>query len=227
MIRVIASDFGPIVIDEDPGTFHARPFTGARSLWIPKLTPQRTLVLGSSQKSTAIDADALTQRGISLASRRSGGGAVLVSSDDLVWFDVVLGSDDPLFVRDVGRSFDWIGQVCQRALASLGAQTTMHTGRLEHSRWSRDVCFAGRGPGELMLDGRKVVGMSQRRTRDAARIQVAILRRWDGELHASLLARPADVREQAAAELINAATGIPHAGDDILTAVYAELRHLT
>ncbi|MFT7473435.1 MAG: lipoate-protein ligase A, partial [Verrucomicrobiales bacterium] len=164
---MISPGFGPIVIDEDPTTFHARPFAGARSLWIPKLTPQRTLVLGSSQKSTSIDAEALAQRDISLATRRTGGGAVLVSSDELVWFDVVLGSDDPLFVLDVGRSFDWIGQVCQRALASLGLQTTMHTGRLEHSRWSRDVCFAGRGPGELMLDGRKVVGMSQRRTRDA------------------------------------------------------------
>jgi lipoate---protein ligase len=37
--------------------------------------------------------------------------------------------------------------------------------------WSELVCFAGIGPGEVMLDGRKLVGLSQRRTRDGVRIQ--------------------------------------------------------
>ena len=226
MFSVTIAGFEPIAIDEDPGTFHARPFTGRRSLWVPRLSPHRTLVLGSSQKTASVDENALARRGVSLATRRSGGGAVFVSSEDLVWFDVVLGSDDPLFVHDVGRSFDWIGQLCQRALSSIGVQTVMHTGSLEHSRWSRDVCFAGLGPGELMLDGRKVAGMSQRRTRDAARIQVAILRRWDAELHAEVLAQPDEVRAQAAIELADVATGLPHESNEILSAIYAQLAEL-
>ena len=37
--------------------------------------------------------------------------------------------------------------------------------------WSDLVCFAGLGPGEVLLDGRKLVGLSQRRTRNGVRIQ--------------------------------------------------------
>lgn len=214
-------------IDEDPATFHARPFDEAsRSLWIPRLSEHETLVLGSSQKPDTVDIAALREQGVDLAGRRSGGGAVLVSRADLVWFDVVLPGTDPLWTADVGRSFDWLGDVCQRALAELGVDTELYGGRLQHSPWSRRICFAGLGPGELTVGGKKLVGMSQRRTRTAARLQVAILRRWDGPRHASLLALPEHEREQAAKDLSNAATGIPHAPEAIHQAIQTQLATL-
>jgi hypothetical protein len=46
-------------------------------------------------------------------------------------------------------------------------------------RESDVVCFAGLGPGEVTRYGAKVVGISQRRTRHAARFQCAVLARWD------------------------------------------------
>jgi hypothetical protein len=56
--------------------------------------------------------------------------------------------------------------------------------------WSELVCFAGTAPGEVLLDGVKLVGLSQRRTRRGARFQCAINRRFDGELLVELLAAP-------------------------------------
>lgn len=221
---VITSGFLTQHIDEDPGTFHARAFADApRSLWIPKLSPSPTLVLGSSQKADTVNAEVLVRNEVQLASRRSGGGAVLVSSEDLVWFDVVLPTTDPLWTPDVGRSFDWIGLACQRALAEIGVSAELHTGPLQHSHWSRRVCFAGLGPGELTLAGKKLVGMSQRRTRAAARIQVAILRRWDGARHASFLALDGHEQERAATDLENVATGIDHSPNQILNAIQEQL----
>jgi hypothetical protein len=45
--------------------------------------------------------------------------------------------------------------------------------------WSSLVCFDGFGPGEVLLDGRKLVGMSQRRTRTASRLQCCWYRTHD------------------------------------------------
>lgn len=142
-----------------------------------------TLVLGSSQTPDDLDHLQLQRDGVAIARRRSGGGAVLVSTDDLVWFDVVIDENDPLWSPDVGRSFDWLGKAVQHALLELGVETDRHVGRLVRSAWSDRVCFAGLGPGELTIDGRKLVGMSQRRTRSSARMQVAVLRRWDPVRH--------------------------------------------
>lgn len=216
--------FEPISVDASPEAFHHLPFdVDARALWVPTLTNPRTLVLGSSQSADSIDQDYLTTKNIALATRRSGGGAVLVSPDDVVWFDVVLPTTDPLWHHDVSRSFDWLGNAVQRALLELDVTTELYIGPLVSTNWSRRICFAGLGPGELTMNGRKLVGMSQRRTRHASRIQVAILRRWDSQEHANMLQLDDTERAQAAAELREVATGIPHSPTEILNAVFTEL----
>lgn len=178
--------FTPTPIEEDVETFHHRHFGGTgRTLWLPTLEPTPTLVLGSSQTDDDLDHSRLEHEGIAVVRRRSGGGAVLVSADDLVWFDVVIDDDDRLWSADVGRSFDWLGEAVHDALFHLGVDTERHTARLIRSAWSDRVCFAGLGPGELTVDGRKLVGMSQRRSRSSARMQVAILRKWDAHRHKS------------------------------------------
>jgi hypothetical protein len=49
------------------------------------------------------------------------------------------------------------------------------------------VCFASVGPGEVVRGGSKVVGVSQRRTKDAARFQCTVFRSIDVALYSSLL----------------------------------------
>ena len=194
---------------ESVEAFHHRPIEATgRQLWVPTLDVRRTLVLGSSQNEASIDPARCRRAGIAIVRRRTGGGAVLVSAEDLIWFDLVIGRDDPLWMADVSRAFEWVGATCTAALARLGVHTEMHTGALRSTPLSPAICFAGLGSGELTLDGRKLVGISQRRTRTHARFQVAVLRQWSGTTHADLLAVPAVERDAIATVLDAAAIGI-------------------
>jgi lipoate-protein ligase A len=85
--------------------------------------------------------------------------------------------------------------------AALGAEAKVHPGPMVTSAWSSLVCFAGLGPGEVTVGGRKAVGISQRRTRDAAGFQCAAYSRWDPAALAALLALPAGVRRSVATDL--------------------------
>jgi hypothetical protein len=92
------------------------------------------------------------------------------------------------------------------------------------TRWSRLVCFAGLGPGELTDEqGRKVVGMSQRRTAGVARFQCAVLARWEPAPLLALLALESAERAAAAADLAEAAGGL---GADLGRLFAAFLRQL-
>lgn len=155
----------------------------ARAVWLVDVDGP-TLVLGSTQ------ADVASVPGISVVRRRSGGGAVLVGRDSVVWAEVLLPAGDRLWSADVGRAFWWLGDVWARALGSLGLDARVHRGALVSGPWSRAACFAGLGPGEVTVAGKKVVGISQRRTRDAARFQCAALLRWDAEGTAAALGLP-------------------------------------
>jgi lipoate-protein ligase A len=130
------------------------------------------LVLGSAQAASDADTARLDAAGVGLVRRRSGGGAVFVAPAGQVWLDVHLPADDPLLDADVGRSAWWLGERWVEALVAAGAGTPshyeVHRGAMQTSRWSRVACFAGLGPGEVTVDGRKLVGISQRRDRRGA-----------------------------------------------------------
>ena len=57
------------------------------------------------------------------------------------------------------------------AAPDLAGRLAVHRGPLESTAWSSTICFDGLGPGEVTLDGEKLVGLSQRLTREAARFQ--------------------------------------------------------
>src|SRR5204862_2621651 len=111
----------------------------------------------------------------------------------------------------------WLGAAWAAGLTACGvAGATVHRGGLGRTAWSDRACFAGLGPGEVTLVGRKVVGISQRRTRHAARFQCVALARWDPEALAALLVAPPG---HARAELGGVATGVAVALDDMAAAV--------
>jgi hypothetical protein len=130
-----------------------------------------TLVLGSAQPDPVIHPGIGTAE-FDIARRASGGGSVLVSPGRQVWIDVWLPKGDPLWDDDVVRSSRWLGSAWSRALCDLGSRAQdldVHRGRLMRTRWSDLICFAGLGPGEVSWRNRKLVGLSQRRTRAGAR----------------------------------------------------------
>ncbi|MBI1845298.1 MAG: hypothetical protein HYR89_11930 [Actinobacteria bacterium] len=184
---------------------------------------QPALVLGSAQPVTDVDAAAIDRQGVELVRRRSGGGAVLLVPDEVVWVDVVVPRGDRLWCDDVGRAFHWLGEVWIEALGGLGFHGVSHEGPLACSPWSRRVCFAGVGAGEVLVGGRKVVGISQRRGRIAARFQCAVLRRWDPGAVVGLMAMNELEKEEALMGLREVAAGIDAPADDIETALINSL----
>jgi lipoate-protein ligase A len=171
------------------------------------------LVLGSTQRADAVDEAAARRAGVDVARRRGGGGAVLVRPRQLVWVDVFVPSGDPLWRADASVAFHWVGQAWVDALAAVGVRAAWHHGPLVCTPWSRLVCFGGIGPGEVTVDGRKVVGLSQRRTRAGALFACAALLAWDPAAIAELLRADIDVGalESAAAGLDVDATALERA----------------
>lgn len=164
------------------------------------LEPTSTaVVLGSTQPASVLVS------GTPAVRRRSGGGAVLMEPGGLVWVDVFVPAGDPLWEADVGRAFAWLGDAWAGA---IGADATVHAGPLVTTPWSRLVCFAGLGPGEVTVADAKVVGMAQRRTRAGALFQCAALREWRPERLVVRLALDPEDRRRATEELAGAGRGV-------------------
>jgi len=146
-----------------------------------------SVALGSTQREGVLDADVVAANGLAVTRRHSGGGLVVMMPGDVLWIDVVIAAGDPLWRTDVGEAFVWLGRVWAEALADLGHDAQLHRGGPRYAELGRAICFAGLGSGEVTVEGRKVVGMSQRRTRGWARFQCLVHRRFDPVLSRSLL----------------------------------------
>lgn len=188
-----------------PGAFADPP-----SRLVRLLNPtDRVVILGSSQPSADIDMSRAKARGIGVARRRTGGGAVLVGPGLVKWVDVFVPAGDPLWDDDVGRASWWLGSAWADALkeAGVGSGEVWHGG-LVRTAWSSRVCFAGVGPGEVVVEGRKVVGISQRRTRVGALFQCAVPIVWDPAVLLDVMALDEAVRLNASRLLPGVALGI-------------------
>lgn len=194
-----------------------------REVWVMR-PAAGAVVLGSGQRPGSVDATAARRRGLTVLRRRSGGGVVLVAPADLLWVDVVVPRSDPLWHPDTGRSFLWLGELWRRALDRLGIVAEVHEGRYDPGAWGSLVCFAGRGPGEVFVAGRKVIGLSQRRTAAGARFQCGVLLRWDPAALADLLVLPAAQRRTLEGDLAACAAGLDRSGNLILETLLDALR---
>lgn len=147
------------------------------------------LVLGSNQPDDTVDVDACGRAGVEVVRRRSGGGAVLLIPAEVTWFDVIVPRGGPGWASDIHAPMRWLGEHLAAVLADRVAGTVaVHAGPFVPTRWSPVVCFDGRGVGEVFVDGAKLVGISQRRMRHAARLQCCWYSAYDSERLRSLLA---------------------------------------
>jgi lipoate-protein ligase A len=129
------------------------------------------IVLGSAQR--------LASPGTAL--QRSTGGGAVSCDDHYLMLDVVLPRGHPLVIDDVGRSYRWLAQALLQALEARGAElravTPAEVAALPPADRvvARLACFAGTGTYELVTsgDGRKLVGLAQRRRGGAALLQAA------------------------------------------------------
>lgn len=204
------------------GELHGRPLDPGRGRRVEVLEATGpALVLGSTQPEFTVDPVVARATGTEVVRRRSGGGAVLLLPGRATWVDVTIGRDDPLWDDDVAVAFHWLGRAWAGAARRLGVEATVHTGPMLESPWSRRVCFAGLGAGEVVVDGRKLVGISQRRTRDGARFQCLLLRTWDPVPLLRLLALDVVERADGLAALAGVAAGIDASTDAVVDALVA------
>lgn len=152
------------------------------------------LVLGSTQPSSVINPSIAAELGFEVTRRRSGGGVVELGPAS-VWVDVTLPSSDPRYRHDIGRAAEWMGALWVDALAGSGvsrSSLSVHSGVAVAAAEGRVVCFAGVGSGEVLLHGRKLVGISQRRSRAGAWFQCVAYREWSPSRMLSTVRPPPD-----------------------------------
>ena len=193
------------------GEFHGMEHPGGREAWLHCWgdKDRGALVLGSSQPEELVDAEMLRSRRLDLVKRQSGGGAVLVVPEALVWIDVFIPRDDPLWEADVGKSALWLGKVWQATLLEFGISAEVHQGPYQPGHWGELICFAGRAAGEVFVDDKKSVGISQRRTRQGARFQTALARQWNIANLSPLLNLPLQDRDRLETQTATAAHPLP------------------
>jgi lipoate---protein ligase len=122
------------------------------------------LVLGSSQDESVLDA---SHCDVSVVRRRRGGGGVVLVAPGDLWVDWWIPVGDERWRADSRESSQLVGTWwCDALRQRLNGRLEVHHGGLEGNADHRIVCFAGRGPGEVFLDGRKVVGVTQWRVRE-------------------------------------------------------------
>ena len=184
------------------------------------VTPQPALVLGVGQPLDDFDAVACRRAGLPMVRRSSGGTAVL-TDDGLLNLDVVLPAAHPLGHRDVVRAYAWLGTVLTRALRHLGwaayviapeearrDTAALHADEHPGTTALRRTCFGGRSPYEVLIAGRKVVGLCQVRRRAGTLYQVGILLDFDAARLAGLLRGTAAERAAGATRLGRRAAGL-------------------
>ncbi len=175
--------------------------------------PQPALVLGVGQPLDDFDAAACRRAGLPIVRRSSGGTAVL-ADDGLLNLDIALPAAHRLGHRDVVRAYAWLGTALTRALRRLGwaaCVVTPDAARRDTADLRADerpgatalrrTCFGGRSPYEVMVAGRKVVGLCQVRRRAGTLYQVGILLGFDATRLAGLLRGSAAERTAGATRL--------------------------
>lgn len=177
------------------------------------------LVLGRGQGRVAVT----PHHGLTVVSRHSGGGAVLMDPA-LLSLDVALPAGHPwLRGDDLSAVFGSVGRAWADGLAALGLDdiavydgpATARRRGTPRERLLAAVCYATLGRGEVTAGARKLVGLSQRRRRHGALVQCGLLERWaPAPLLGAFGAQVAD------AEILGAAVGL----HDLLGGPVAERR---
>ncbi len=198
-----------------PSPFDVEQFRSLPNRYAVVRTLDRpTIVLGSAQRADAVVGPRAAQSGVDVVHRRGGGGAVLVRPGDHLWIEVWIPQADPLWEADVTSAASWVGAWWSDALRTLGTgEYAVHRGPAAPGAHGALVCFSGRGPGEVFSSGRKVMGISQWRSREGALFHTCAYTRWDPAPLIDLLAVDPTTSAALVEDLRHAAVGLEDLDD--------------
>lgn len=131
---------------------------------------QAGVVLGASQYKLL---PSLPSSGVAIVARRAGGGAVL-AGPWMLSASVLLPPEHAIARAGISRGYEWLGTHFAGVLRAWGvaAQPAPEKRDAGALAWA---CFAGVSPWEVLLDGRKIVGLAQRRSRTGVLVAAGLL----------------------------------------------------
>jgi lipoate---protein ligase len=128
--------------------------------------------------------------------------------DDL-WIDWWIPADDPRWRSDVHATSRLVGQWWADVLMDVvDGVVTVHDGPLEGDPAYRLVCFAGRGPGEVFLDDKKAVGVTQWRVREGIFVSTVMHAHASNDVVRFLRVVPDGLERALAHQVLSSITGV-------------------
>ena len=188
------------------------PSFDARQIIIHEID-KPTMVFGTAQRNNHLEEEIKCD----YVYRKSGGGAVFLEPGQVLWVDFVIPRGDLLWCDDIRYSSVWLGELWVSALRGGGLSGVVYDGEIRKNELSPFVCFAGLTTGEVTLFGKKIIGISQRRTREGAWFQCAALFSWPVKAIVDLL--HLEPREKSIEDLFELAAPIEGDPDELLQAL--------
>ncbi len=141
-----------------------------------------TISIGYAQ-----EAGRFSESGLPVVRRITGGRAVL--HDMEVTYSIITGSDNPLFSYGIEGAYSLISGCIIKALKDVGLDACFSRGVKASRTGTRDACFYTPSRYEVMMGGRKLVGSSQRRFKNAFIQHGSILFNIDPGLNSAVFGR--------------------------------------
>ena len=175
-----------IMQEERPRTGSADSFSAGSALLLDRaragvvgigawVVTTPTIVLGSAQRGAGSARLVRDGSAVSVARRATGGGAVLCDGHLLI-AAVAVPSGHPWAGSDVTEAYRPIAGAIAAYLTAGGTPAVLASpDALSHgTEEARIACWAGVGPYEVLVEGRKLVGLSQRRRGGAVLFEMGI-----------------------------------------------------
>lgn len=89
--------------------------------------------------------------------------------------NVVLPADHAAARGGPMPAYEWLGRRCEKAMRDLGIDRATATPDRRDAQTLAWACFAGMSPWEVTVDGRKLVGLAQRRRRQGVLVPAGVL----------------------------------------------------
>lgn len=128
---------------------------------------QPAFSFGYFQKiSNEIDVARCETHGVELVRRMTGGGIVVHGWD--VTYSIVVPHGNGVIPGDISASYCWIANRLLNGFHRMGVPATLQGGKFRASEVGPNTCLANPAVHDVMLHGKKIAGVSQRRNRVGA-----------------------------------------------------------